>query len=160
MDGVVFAFDGEKIPARFGGSGHDQFSGGDQDFLVGESDSAPEYHGFVGSFEADDTNGGGDDDVGTRMSADGEHAFAAVMDFRERQEILRAELASEFVGEFFIRDGDEFGMMAEDLGEEFVEIVAGSEGGNFELIGERFDDGKSLAADGAGRAEDGEGFHC
>ena len=50
-------------------------------------------------------------------------------------------------------------MMALDLGEELIEIRAGGEGEDLELAGERFDDGESLASDGAGGTEDGEGVH-
>ena len=49
-------------------------------------------------------------------------------------------------------------MVAFDLGEEFVEVGACGQGNDFELIGEGFDDVESLAADGAGGAEDGEMF--
>ena len=160
MYGVVFGIDGQQFPSRLGGGGHDQFASGDEDFFVGESDGAAEFHGFVGGFEANDTDGGGDDDVGVGMRSDGEHAFAAVVDLGQGLEILLPDLAGEFVGELFIGDRDEFGTMAEDLGEEFVKIVAGCERDDFELIGERFDDGKRLAADGAGRAEDGERIHA
>ena len=80
MDSVVFAVDGEQFPAGFGGGGHDEFTGGDEDFFVRESDGAAEFDGFVGGFESNDTDGGGNDNVGVRMSADGEHALAAVMD--------------------------------------------------------------------------------
>ena len=50
-------------------------------------------------------------------------------------------------------------MVAIDLLDEFIEISARSEGFNFKLAGERLDDSKSLASDGAGRTEDGNGFH-
>src|SRR4029077_10615282 len=63
VDGVVFAVDGEQFPGRFRGGGHDQFTSGDEDFLVGESDSATEFDGFVGGLESNDTDGGGNDDV-------------------------------------------------------------------------------------------------
>jgi hypothetical protein len=93
-----------------------------------------------------------------RMSADGEHAFAAMVDGGESDSLF-AEAARELVGELRGGDGDEFGMVALDLGEEFIEIGAGGEGEDLELAGERFDDGESLATDGAGGTEDGERFH-
>ena len=161
MDGVVFAVDGEQFPSRFRCGGHDQFACSDEDFLVGESHGAAEFYGFISGFEADYTDGGGEDDFGGRVGADGEHAFAAVVDFGFRLAGLETGhyTAVEFIGEFFIRDGDEFGVVALDLGEEFVQIVAGGEGHDFELIGKGFDDVQSLAADRAGGAEDGERFH-
>ena len=159
MDGVVFAVHGEEFLAGLCGGGHDQFTGGDEDFFVGEGHSAAELDCFVGGFEADDTDGGGEDDFGGGMSANGEHAFTAVMDGGERRKICFAKAAGEFAGELFIGYGNYFGMVAQDLREEFVEIGAGGEGHDFELIGEGFDDGNCLAADGAGRAEDGKGFH-
>ena len=159
VDGVVFGIDGEQFPARLCGGGHDEFAGSDEDFLIGKRDGAAEGDGLVGGFEADNTDRGGDDDVRGGMSAGGEHAFAAVMDGGERREILFFETAREFVGELRGGDGDEFGMMAKDLREESVEIIAGGEDGDAEFVRKGFDDGEGLASDGAGAAEDGEGLH-
>jgi len=69
------------------------------------------------------------------------------------------EAARELVGKLWRGDGDEFGMMAFDLKDEFIQIITGGESDDVELAGEGFDDGKSLAADGAGGAEDGDGEH-
>jgi hypothetical protein len=71
VDGVVFAVDGEQFPARFGGRGHDEFTSGDENFFVGESDGAAKFDGFVGGFKSNDTDGGGNNDVGVGVSADG-----------------------------------------------------------------------------------------
>jgi hypothetical protein len=76
-----------------------------------------------------------------------------------RSDSLFAEAAGEFVGELRSGDGNEFGMMMLDLREELVEIGAGGERKDWELAGERFDDGESLASDGAGGTEDGERRH-
>jgi hypothetical protein len=73
-----------------------------------------------------------------------------MVDGGERRNSLFAEAAGDFVGELGSGDGNEFGMMAFNLGEEFVEIGAGGEGEDLELAGEGFDDGESLAADRAG----------
>jgi len=158
VDGVVLGIDGKEFFAGFSGSGHDQFTGGDEDFFVGESDGAAEFDGFVSGFEADHAYGGGENDFGGGMSADGEHAFAPVMDGGERRIIGFTEAASEFVGEFFIGDGDHFGAVAQDLGEQLVEIGAGGEGHDFQSIGLRLNHGESLTANGAGRPEDGNGL--
>jgi hypothetical protein len=159
VDGVVFAVDGEQFPAGFGGGGHDKFTGSDEDLFVGESDGAAEFNGFVGGFESNDTDGSGNDDVGAGVSSDGQHALASMMDGGERRDSLFVEAAGEFVGELRSGDGNKFGVVAFDLGEEFVEVGAGGEGEDLELAGERFDDGEGLASDGAGGTEDGEGFH-
>jgi hypothetical protein len=82
-----------------------------------------------------------------------------MVDGREGSDSLFAEAAGEFVGELRGGDGNEFGMMALDLGEQFVEIGAGGQGEDSELAGEGFDDGESLAADRAGGTEDGERRH-
>ena len=158
VDGVVFTVDGEEFPAGFGGSGHNEFTSGNKDFFVGKSDGAAEFDGFVGGFESNDTDGGGNDNVGVRMSADGEHALASMMDGGESDSLF-AKAAGEFVGELRSGDGNKFRMVALDLRKEFIKIGAGGEGEDLELAGERFDDGEGLAADGAGRTEDGEGFH-
>ena len=50
-------------------------------------------------------------------------------------------------------------MMMLDLREELVKIGAGGKREEWELAGERFDDGESLASDGAGGTEDGERRH-
>ena len=141
MDGVVFGIDGKEFPSRLRGCGHDQFAGGDEDFFVGESDGAAERHRFVGGFEADNADSGGDDDVNAGMDACGEHAFTAVVDGGEWREILFAEAAGEFVGKLRRSDGDEFGVVAQNLREKDVEIVAGGEDGDTEFVGEGFDDG-------------------
>jgi hypothetical protein len=72
---------------------------------------------------------------------------------------LFAEAAGDFVGEFGSGDGDEFGVMALNLGEEFVEIGASGQGEDSELAGEGFDDRESLATDRTGGTENGEGTH-
>jgi hypothetical protein len=76
-----------------------------------------------------------------------------------RSDSLFAEAAGEFVGELRSGDGNEFGMMMLDLREELVEIAPGGEGEDWELAGEGFDNGESLASDGAGGTEDGERRH-
>ena len=76
-----------------------------------------------------------------------------------RSDSLFAEAAGEFVGELRSGDGNKFGMMMLDLREELVEIGAGGERKDWELAGEGFDDGESLASDGAGGTEDGESRH-
>lgn len=141
------------------GSGHDELAGGNEHFLVGESDGAAELESFVGSFEADNANGGGNDNIGAGMSGSGQHAFTTVVNGGKRLKILLAEAASEFRGELRSGDGDDLGMMAKDVATELLEVAASGEGHNFELIGEGFDDGESLAANGAGRTEDGETLH-
>jgi hypothetical protein len=159
VDSVVLGIDGEQFPARLSGGGHDEFAGSDEYFFVGESDGAAELDGFVGGFEADHADSGGNNDVGTGVRSDGEHAFAAMVDGGKWVEILFAEAAGEFIGKLRSGEGDDVGMMAKDLAAELVEIVAGGEGDYVEVIGERFDDGESLPANGAGGAEDGEKFH-
>ena len=158
MDGVVLAIDGKQFPAGFSGGGHDEFTSGDENFFVGESNGAAEFNGLVGGLEANDADGSGNDDVGAGVNTDGQHALASMVD-RGRSDSLLAKAAGEFVGELCSGDGDEFGMMALDLGEELVEIGASREGEDLELAGEGFDDGESLAADGAGRTEDGKRTH-
>jgi hypothetical protein len=82
-----------------------------------------------------------------------------MVDGGEGSDSLFAKAAGEFVGELRSGDGDKFGMMALDLGEEFVEIGAGGQSDDSELAGEGFNDGESLAADGAGGTEDRERRH-
>jgi hypothetical protein len=82
-----------------------------------------------------------------------------MVDRGKRRNSLFAEAAGEFVGEFGSGDGDEFGVMALNLGEEFVEIGASGQGEDSELPGEGLDDAKSLAADRTCGTEDGEGAH-
>ena len=125
MNGVVLGIDGEQFPARLRGGGHDEFASGDEDFFVGERDGAAEGDGLVGSFESHDTDGGGDDDVDAGMGASGEHAFAAVMDGRERREGFFAEAGLEFSGCGGIGNGDKLRAVLFDLREELVEIRAG-----------------------------------
>ncbi len=60
--------------------------------------------------------------------------------------------AGEFAGKLWCGNGDDVGMMAFDLREEFGEIGACSQCYDLELVGEGFDDVKSLAAYGAGGA--------
>ena len=134
---------------------HDQFAAGDQNLFVGESDGATEFHGFVSSFEADYTYGGGENDFGAGVRAYSEHAFPAVMNGGKRRETCFAEPAGKFVGEFFIGHGNDFRVVALDLRKELFEIVASGQGDDFELVGEGFDDLKRLAAYGAGGTEDG-----
>ena len=150
VDGVVFTVDGEQFPAGFGGGGHDEFTGGDEDFFVGEGDGTAEFYGLVGGFESNNTDGCGNDDVGVRMSADGEHALASMVD-GGRGDSLFAKATGEFVGELRSGDGDEFGMMALDLPEKFVEIAASGQGHDSELIAHRLDNGERLPPDRAGR---------
>lgn len=50
-------------------------------------------------------------------------------------------------------------MVAFDLRDQFIEIVACGQSHDFELIGQGFNYIEGLAAYGACRAEDGEGFH-
>jgi hypothetical protein len=156
--GVVLAVDGEQFPAGFRSGGHHEFTGGDENFLIGQSDGAAEFHRFVGGFESNNTDGGGNDDVGAGVSADGQHALASMVDGWESDSLF-AEAAGDFVGESGNCDGDYLGMMALNLGQEFVEIGASGQGEDSELIGEGFDDGKSLAADRTGGTEDGERTH-
>jgi hypothetical protein len=139
VDGVVFGVDGEQFPAGFCCGSHDEFASSNQDFLVGKSDSAAEFHGFVSGFEADDTDSGGENHFGAGVGGNGEQALAALMDFREGK-IFFAELAGEIIGELRSGDGDDFGTMALDLRKEFGEVVAGGEGHDFELFREGFDD--------------------
>jgi len=82
-----------------------------------------------------------------------------MVDGGEGSDSLLAKAAGEFVGKLRSSDGDKFGMMALDLGEEFVEIGSGGQGEDSELGGEGFNDGESLAADGAGGTEDAERSH-
>ena len=86
----MFGIDGEQFPARFVGGGHDQFAGSDEDFLVGEGDGASQFYRFVGGFEADDPDSGGEDNFGVAVSGDGKHSLAAMVDGRKRREIFFA----------------------------------------------------------------------
>ena len=90
VHGVVFAVDGEKFAAGFFCGGHDQFAGGDENFFVGERDGFAEFYGFVGGFQADHTHGGGYDDFRASQRADGEHAFAPVMNGGQRGDFFCA----------------------------------------------------------------------
>src|SRR5262249_14406275 len=143
VDGVVFAVDREKLLAFFFGGGHDQFTSGYEDFFVGESGGFAELDGFVRGSQANGADRGGDDDFRLRVRADSEDAFATVMDFRRSNSLL-AEAAGEFVSELGVRHGDEFGRVAGDLGNEFVEILARGEGDDFEFPWKGVDDGKRL----------------
>ena len=139
MNGVVFGIDGEQFPSGFSGGSHDEFAGGYEDFFVRESHGASKFYGFVGGFEADDPDGGGEDDFSGGVGSNREHAFGAVVDVRKWS--FSAETRGEVVGELRRCDGNDLGVVAFDLGEEFIEIVAGGQGDDFELIGEGFDDG-------------------
>ena len=158
VNGVVLAIHGQEFAAGFVGRGHDQFAGGDEDFLVGKGDLLAKAHSFVGGLEADDANGGGNDDIGLGMSAYSAHAFTAVVNFR-RAEALLAEEASELGGAGGIADGNEIGGVALDLSKEFFKVGARSQRGNAEALGQGLDDGEALPADGACGAENGELFH-
>jgi hypothetical protein len=159
VDGVVLGIDGEQFPARLRGCGHHEFAGSDEDFLVGEGNGTAELDGFVSGFEADNAYRSGNNYVDVGMGGYGEHAFAAMVDGREGLQILLAEAAGEFIGKFGGGEGDDVGMMAEDLATELIEIVASGKGDHVEMIGERLDDGESLSTNGAGGTEDGEVFH-
>jgi len=83
-----------------------------------------------------------------------------VMDSGERSEVPLAKAVREFIGKFGSGDRNEFGMVADDLREEDVQIIAGGEDRDAEFVGQGFDDRKRLASDGAGAAEDGEDLHA
>ena len=65
--------------------GHDHFAGGDQDFFIGQRDVFAELDGFVGGGQADDSDGGGDDDFGVGMGGNAFDAFGAEENFGHRQ---------------------------------------------------------------------------
>jgi hypothetical protein len=92
------------------------------------------------------------------MGAHGAHAFAAVVNFR-RADTLLAEEAGELAGAGGIADGNEIGGVALDLGKEFFEVRAGSEGDDTEALRQGLDYREALPADGACGAENGELFH-
>ena len=87
----MFGIDGKQFPARFRGGGHDEFTGGDENFFVGERDGAAEFNGFVGGLEANDADRGGKDDFGGGVGGYGEHAVGAVMNVWEWGHISFAE---------------------------------------------------------------------
>ena len=135
VNGVMFGIDGEELPSRFRRCGHHQFAGSNQDFFVGKSNGPAKFDRFVSGLKADHTDGRGDDDVRIGMRADSKHSSATVMDRRKRLVILGAEETGQFVGEWGSGDRNDFGMVTEDLRDEFVEIIACSEGSYSELIG-------------------------
>lgn len=93
VNGVVFGIHGEQFPAGFCGGGHDQFAGSYENFFIGERNGAAKFDRFIGSFEADYADRGREDHVCAGVRGYRSHAFAAVMNFRDRMEILIAQAA-------------------------------------------------------------------
>ena len=77
------------------------------------------------------------------------------MDVWKRRDFFCAEALGQLVGFFCVGDGNDVGPVALDLGDQFVEIVAGGQAADHELSREGFDDGEALASDGAGGTQDG-----
>jgi len=64
---VVFGVDGEEaVGAMLTGSLHDETTGGDKDFLIGQAHDLSPFHSLVGSLEPGDADNGGHDDVDFR----------------------------------------------------------------------------------------------
>jgi len=115
VHGVVFAVDGKEFAACFFGGGHDQFAGSDQNFFIGERHGLAEFHGFIGGFQSDYANGGGNDNLGTRKGRDCLHSFAPVVNAGQRRDAFGAEALGKFVGFLRVGNGNNIGTVALDL---------------------------------------------
>ena len=60
VDGVMLAVNGQQRDSMPGDSGHDDFSGGNENFFIGERDALPVLNCLVSGWQADDADGGGD----------------------------------------------------------------------------------------------------
>ena len=155
----MLAVHGQKFFAGFVHSGHDQFPGRNEDFLVGKRDAFAEFYGFVGSCKADDTDGSGDYDVRTGVSAHREHAFRTVMDFWELGNALLAQPCRERIRVLGLSHRDDLRLVPFDLSDEFIEIVACGKRHHAKARGERVHHRKALAANRACRTKDGKLLH-
>ena len=82
MNGVVFAVDGQQRDFMPGYRGHNDFSGGDENFFVGERDVLSVLDCFVGGGQTDDADGGRDYGVRVGMRGDAFDALQRQKEFR------------------------------------------------------------------------------
>ena len=81
MNRVVLAIHGKKRDAVSCDSSHDQFTGCDENFFIGEGDIFPLFDCLVGGCQADDSDSGGDDRIRIGMSGDTLDALCAENNF-------------------------------------------------------------------------------
>src|ERR1039458_9039292 len=150
VDGVVLAVDGQQWFALAAGLGRDQLSGNDQAFFVGEADRLAGFDGFIGGFEAGDSDDGTDYEIDFGMGRDADRALGAMDDLNLGQ-AGSLETGVEGLRGGLVGHRNDARLPVERLLINSVGVVAGGEGRDLEAIGIAFDDAESAAADGAGR---------
>src|SRR5690242_11981347 len=114
MDGVVLGVDGQQSDVVLLCGGDDDLAGGDEAFLIGETDGLARADGGVGGFESGDTDDGGDDEVYFWQCGYADGSGRAVDDL-DSGDAGGAETGLELGGQLFRRERDDPGPPADRL---------------------------------------------
>ena len=154
MHGVVLGVDGKDFAAVLRRGARHDVAGGDEHFLVGDTDAFARFERRVNRRNAGGSDDGGDDRIRTRQRRDRGCAFRAADDldatFQSRPQ--RSDIVST-------ANRNNFRRVPLDLLREQLEIPARRKADYAQRIRKRVDDVERRASDGTGGAEDGDLAH-
>ena len=154
-DGAVLRVGGEDLDAVLHREGHDGGTSRDEGLLVGEADVLTGLDGGDGGGKAGAAHDAGHGGVDVGMPGHLDHAVGAEEDLRlVPVHVLDHLLERIHIGT--VRDGHHLGLELLDLLGHHVEVAAGGERHDLELVGVLLRDVQSLRADGAGGTEEGD----
>ena len=136
----------------------EQLSSGHHALLIGQADSFPGFHGFVGGLQAGHADDGADHEVHLGMGGDAHRAGGAVDHFDVLQ-VVSCQAGPQFGGIAFGGHGDDSRTPAPGLLPGGFQISARGQAHDSKAVRIGLHDGERAAPDGAGRAKDGEGSH-
>jgi hypothetical protein len=111
----VFAVDRKQRDAATGHRGHNEFSGGDQDLFIGESDILALLDRSIGSRQADDPDGGRNNGFGIGMRRDALDALGSGENLDRTADAVLVKEGTELVSRFFARNGRKSRSVTGDL---------------------------------------------
>jgi hypothetical protein len=160
----MFAVNGQQRDFMPGYGGHHDFSGGNENFFVGERDVLATLDRLIGGREADYTDGGGHDGLSVGVRGDvldtlGPENYLGRLIARAIPEGLFQD-AAKFAGGSLGAYRNEFGAMVCNLLGNKFDVRSCGESDDFEGSGKRVYNFEALAADRPSGAQNGNSFHA
>src|SRR5208337_2602390 len=137
-----------------------QIARGHEEFLVSQADRLAGFNGLVSGFESSDANDGADHEIHFWMSGHLHRASRAVnhLDVVAQPRFLEPVL--QMLSSLGQRHRHDLRAPPACLLEGEFHVVASGHAHYRKALGEALNNAERAPADGAGRAEDGDSFHC